>query len=426
LSQVVIIGLGYVGLSAAVGFASLGHSVTGIDVAEDKIKALANGEITFHEPDLQNQLMRGVSASNIRFFHSYQVLSDITNPIVFICTPTPQASDGSQDLSYVRSAIESVIQHCPTVGILVIKSTVSVGTTTQLQSEYGTPALTMVSNPEFLAEGTAMYDFLNPSRIVVGSPNPVASNLVLDLYSDIDSPRVLCTSESAETIKYASNSMLAVKLSFVNEIAALCELTGATATDVFFGMSLDSRIGERFLNPGPGWGGSCFPKDTRELANTARQLGLHMPTLEGAIDSNSRRLEQVMNRIQTLLGGNVSGKTIAILGLAFKANTSDLRDSPAMKVADALLAKGAVIRAYDPVATLPENSKIQRAQTAIEACAGAEALLVMTEWEEFAELNPMEVSGVMLDNSVVYDTRGVLRAREWETEFHRFESVGRK
>jgi UDPglucose 6-dehydrogenase len=151
-----------------------------------------------------------------------------------------------------------------------------------------------------------------------------------------------------------------------------------------------------------------------------------MPTLEGAIESNSRRLEQVTNRIQTLLGGNVSGKTIAILGLAFKANTSDLRDSPATKVADALLAKGAVVRAYDPVAHLPENSKIQRAQTAIEACAGAEALLVMTEWEEFAELNPMEVSGVMLDNSVVYDTRGVLRAREWETEFHRFESVGRK
>jgi UDPglucose 6-dehydrogenase len=426
LSQVVVIGLGYVGLSAAVGFASLGHKVVGIDIDENRIRGLVNGEVSFYEPELEHLLTQEAKAGNIQFSSSYEVLSEIDNPIVFVCTPTPESSDGNQDLSFIHSAIESAIEHSPKVGALVIKSTVSVGTTTELQSKYTKTGLTLVSNPEFLSEGTAMYDFLNPSRIVVGSTDQQASKLVLELYSGIDAPKVLCSLESAETIKYASNSMLAVKLSFVNEIAALCESTGATAADVFFGMSLDSRIGERFLNPGPGWGGSCFPKDTRELANTARQFGLQMPTLEGAIESNSRRLEQVTSRIQSLLGGNLSGKIIAILGLAFKANTSDLRDSPAMKVADALLARGAVVRAYDPVAQLPENSKIQRAQTAIEACAGAEALLVMTEWEEFAELNPMEVSGVMLDNSVVFDTRNVLRAREWETEFRRFLSVGKK
>lgn len=426
LSQVVVIGLGYVGLSAAVGFASLGHTVLGIDIDENRLGGLAKGAVSFHEPELQALLMSQVKDGNITFSMSYEVLSEVPNPIAFVCTPTPTGIDGKQDLSHVRSAIESVVKHSPSIKVIVLKSTVSVGTTTQLQSEYGSPSLTLVSNPEFLSEGTAIYDFLNPSRIVVGSPDPDASRAVLELYSGLDSPKVLCTSESAETIKYASNSMLAVKLSFVNEIASLCESTGASAADVFLGMSLDSRIGERFLNPGPGWGGSCFPKDTSELANTARQLGLQMPTLEGAIESNSRRLEQVTSRIQSLLGGNLSGKIIAILGLAFKANTSDLRDSPAMKVADALLAKGAVVRAYDPVAPLPENSKIKRAQTAIEACAGAEALLVMTEWEEFAELIPMELSRVMVDNSVVYDTRGVLRAREWETEFHRFLSVGKK
>jgi UDPglucose 6-dehydrogenase len=426
LSEVVVIGLGYVGLSAAVGFASLGHSVVGIDTDENRILGLVNGEVSFYEPELEHLLAQGAKAGNIQFSSSYGVLSDIANPVVFVCTPTPEASNGNQDLSFIRSAIESVIEHSPKLGALVIKSTVSIGTTAQLESDYRKLGLTVVSNPEFLSEGTAMHDFLNPSRIVVGSTDQNASRLVLELYSSIDAPKVLCSPESAETIKYASNSMLAVKLSFVNEIASLCESTGASAADVFFGMSLDSRIGERFLNPGPGWGGSCFPKDTRELANTARQLGLQMPTLEGAIDSNSRRLEQVTSRIQSLLGGNLSGKIIAILGLAFKANTSDLRDSPAIKVADALLAKGAVVRAYDPVAPLPENSQIQRAQSAIEACAGAEALLVMTEWEEFAELSPMELSRVMVDNSVVYDTRGVLRAREWETEFHRFLSVGKK
>ena len=426
MSEVVIVGLGYVGLSAAVGFASLGHKVVGIDIDENRILDLIDGEVSFFEPELQALLTKESEAGSIQFSRSYDVLSKIHNPIVFICTPTPEASNGRQDLSYIRSAIESVIQHSQNLGVLVIKSTVSVGTTAQLESDYKQLGLSLVSNPEFLSEGTAMHDFLNPSRIVVGSTDQNASKLVLELYSGIDAPKVLCGLESAETIKYASNSMLAVKLSFVNEIASLCESTGANASDVFFGMSLDSRIGERFLNPGPGWGGSCFPKDTRELANTARQLGIQMPTLEGAIESNSRRSEQVTSRIQSLLGGNLFGKTIAILGLAFKANTSDLRDSPAMKVADALLAKGAVVRAYDPVASLPDHSKIQWAQSALEACDGAEALLVMTEWEEFADLSPTELSRVMLDDSVVYDTRGVLRAREWETVFHRFLSVGKK
>ena len=426
MSQVVVIGLGYVGLSAAVGFASLGHTVVGIDIDENRVKGLAKGEMSFHEPEMQNLLRREITARNIRFSRSYEVLSEIANPIVFVCTPTPTGSDGNQNLSYVRSAIESTLKHAPKVGLLVIKSTVSVGTTWQLQSEFGTSDLTVVSNPEFLSEGTAMYDFLNPSRIVAGSSNQNASKTVLELYSGIDSPKVLCTSETAETIKYASNSMLAVKLSFVNEIASLCEFTGADVADVFLGMSLDSRIGERFLNPGPGWGGSCFPKDTRELATSARQFGLQMTTLEGAIESNVRHLEQVTSRLQLHLGGNLSGKTIAMLGLAFKANTSDTRDSPSIKVAETLISKGAIVRAYDPVARLPENSKIQQANSPLQASAGADALLVMTEWEEFGRINPIELSRVMLDNPVVFDTRGVLKASEWEKTFHRFLAVGSK
>jgi UDPglucose 6-dehydrogenase len=284
--------------------------------------------------------------------------------------------------------------------------------------------LEIASNPEFLAEGTALADFMQPSRIVVGAASENVANSVMTLYEGIDAPRVICSLTSAETIKHASNSLLSVRLSFVNELAALSEKTGADIKEVLSGMSLDPRIGDKFMKPGPGWGGSCFPKDTSELAFTSRQLGSPMLTVEAAIQSNKNSISSVTHAVRNQLGGELSGKRIAVWGLAFKAHTDDTRQSPALAVIDSLLNENATVVVYDPLAKIGERTNLEVAESAAKSCVGADGLIVLTEWPEFALEDPVAIGEVMAPSAMVYDARGILNAAEWKKTFTNFKTLG--
>jgi UDPglucose 6-dehydrogenase len=305
----------------------------------------------------------------------------------------------------------------------VMKSTLPIGTAQNLSKKLSSKNLEVVSSPEFLAEGSALDDFHNPSRIVIGSDNPEAATKVMELFEGISAPRILCSLTSAETIKHASNSFLAVKLSYINELAALCNRTGALMSEVTLGMSLDPRIGDKFLRPGPGWGGSCFPKDTSELAKSAKELGAPMLTVEAAIASNAVTKTRVIELIQDQLGGTVTGKNVAIWGLAFKAMTDDIRESPAVEIMNILLDKGATVRAFDPIAKITPRENLNITNSPLEACAGAQALVVLTEWSEFSDIDPNDLRAVMAKDPQVFDTRGVLDSTKWSQVFPRFKAL---
>jgi UDPglucose 6-dehydrogenase len=307
---------------------------------------------------------------------------------------------------------------------IVIKSTVPIGSCESFVEDLGKFGINLVSNPEFLAEGTALRDFLQPSRIVIGSNSESTAEKLDVLFEVIKSPRVFCSLTSAETIKHASNSLLAVKLSFVNELAQLCERTGANISEVTRGMSLDPRIGTGFLSPGPGWGGSCFPKDTLELNLTANKYGVQMHTVASAILSNQFATQRVIDRVLSMFGGSVKGRRIAVWGLTFKANTDDTRESPALKIVVDLAKHGAKIFAYDPQARadLPVNAV--RAPSPLDACLEAEALLVLTEWGEFKTINAAEVKESMAGDPWILDLRRLLPATSWRSHFNNFELIG--
>lgn len=423
MADVAVIGLGYVGLTTLAGLASLGHSVTGVDLNSDRVAALDSGKVPIFEDGLEQSLAELSGQGLISFTTDYRQISPRAQ-YFFICVPTPQGASGNADLSYIESAIASVSENAPEGSILIIKSTVPVGTCSALAPSANEKGLEIASNPEFLAEGTALTDFMQPSRIVVGASSVGVANSVMALYEGIEAPRLVCSLTSAETIKHASNSLLSVKLSFVNELAALSEKTGADITEVLFGMSLDPRIGAKFMKPGPGWGGSCFPKDTSELAFTSRQLGSPMLTVEAAIQSNQNSIAGVANAVRKQLGGQLSGKRVAVWGLAFKANTDDTRQSPALAVIDSLLSEGATVVAYDPLATVEERTNLEIAISALEACNGADGLIVLTEWPEFALEDPVAISEVMSSSASVYDARRILNASSWSKSFSNFKTLG--
>jgi UDPglucose 6-dehydrogenase len=308
--------------------------------------------------------------------------------------------------------------------VIVIKSTVPVGTCQSISERLKGTGLSVVSNPEFLAEGSALSDFEHPSRIVVGCDAELSGERVMNLYEGIDSPRMVCDLNSAELIKLASNAFLAIKLSYVNEITELCEKVEADASDVLKGMSLDSRIGSKFLIPGPGWGGSCFPKDTLALASISQKNGSPNGVLEAAIESNVKTFSRVARRVKSLLGGTLEGQKIAVWGIAFKANTDDTRDSPAIEVIRRLLSEGSQICAYDPKALAPNISGLDQVKSALEATRNSDALLVLTEWNEFANIEPKKVAELM-SGTVVLDTRGVLPEDKWASEFESFHVLGK-
>ena len=422
MAQVCVVGAGYVGLTTASCLAQIGHTVVGIDVDSAKIELLNKGIIPIVEDGLEAITQQMLEAERLVFQHGYSD-SIKAAEFIFLCVPTPQDEDGSADLTYIREATTLLLPYLASGSIIVNKSTVPVGSTLVVEEIVRRDDIFVVSNPEFLREGSAVHDFLHPDRIVVGSSNKQAAQRVADLYQSIDAPVIICDPASAETIKYAANAFLATKLSFANAIAALCEHVGANIDDVMEGIGQDKRIGNQFLKPGPGWGGSCFPKDTRALVKIAESAGYDFELLRGVIDFNEIQFDRIVNKVRKAVGGTLTSKNIAVLGLTFKAHTNDLRESPALRIVEHLNSHGATCNAYDP--TVNESLHgINIYKTAIEACALADAILIATEWPEFASLSPADI-GKIVQSKHIIDARNILDADLWRAEGFTYQGVGR-
>jgi UDPglucose 6-dehydrogenase len=385
-----VVGAGYVGLTTAACFAHLGHRVVCADADAAKIEALNAGEVTLHEPGLRELV--AANRERLEFVtDNDKALSGVD--FAFVCVPTPTGPDGAADLS----AVDEVLSEAPERTTLVLKSTVPVGTAAKHPG--------VVSNPEFLREGHAVEDFLRPQRVVIGAQEERLAHEVAELYAPTNAPTVLTDNTSAELVKYASNCFLALKLSYVNTLAELCEHLDADIDGVTEGMRLDDRIGASCLQPGPGWGGSCLPKDTLALLATAKAAGVDFATVEAAVSTNRHQPHRVVDRIREELG-TLRGARIGLLGLTFKAGTNDLRDSPALVVAGLLTNEGARLKAYDPCVT-EGRPNIEVTNDATEAAHQADLLVVLTEWPEFAELDWPELAKTV-DHPRIFDTRNVL------------------
>ena len=425
LAKLAVVGLGYVGLTTLSGLAALGHTVTGVDINAERVTALKSGIMPIEEPGLGEQVASQLALGKVSFISDYgDDLGDVQ--YFFICVPTPSKPSGEADLAYVNSSISSISRIAPRGATLILKSTLPIGTGNAVAEATRDLGLYVASNPEFLSEGNALWDFMNPSRIVVGAEDQTVSQPVMELYEGIKSPRIKCSLSSAESIKHASNSFLSVKLSFVNELTALSEMTGSNIDEVLLGVGLDPRIGPNFMRPGPGWGGSCFPKDTAELAHTGRKMGSPMLTVEAAIQSNSNSMLRVVDAVRQQLGGELDGKRIAVWGLSFKAYTDDTRDSPSLEVIRALYQSKALVKAYDPKAKASANESFLQVDSALEACRGSDSLVVLTEWPEFSEISPKEVMAVSTHELAVYDSRRILDASVWKDLFSNFRALGEK
>ena len=410
MANIGVMGTGYVGLTTAVCFSDLGHKVVGFDIDTKKVKTLKSGISTIHEEGMSELIVKNLNNKNLEFTDSITDLSGCD--FVFLCVPTPQDSDGSADLSYVIKAAHDLNGVLKKNTILVTKSTVPVNAWKDIAKALNREDVTIVSNPEFLREGTAIKDFFNPDRIVVGSNNLGKAQEVANLYNQKEVATIVTDNSSAELIKYASNSFLAIKLTFVNEIAALCESVGANADDVLLGMGKDSRIGSKYLQPGPGWGGSCFPKDVRALRVTAENNSINMSLLSAALDSNEKTFRRIADKVESELGNSLIGKNICVWGLAFKAGTDDLRDSPSVAVIERLIGRGASVVAFDPVIKDTDINSLKVAKSIEESYENADAILLLTEWEEFKLINP-ELIINKLKNLIVIDSRNILDRKTW-------------
>ncbi len=410
MANIGVMGTGYVGLTTAVCFSDLGHKVVGFDIDTKKVTTLKSGISTIHEEGMSELIAKNLNNKNLEFTDSINYLSGCD--FVFLCVPTPQDSDGSADLSYVIKAANDLNGVLKKNTILVTKSTVPVNAWKDIAKALNREDVTIVSNPEFLREGTAIKDFFNPDRIVVGSNNLVKAQEVANLYNQKEVTTIVTDNSSAELIKYASNSFLAIKLTFVNEIAALCESVGANADDVLLGMGKDSRIGSKYLQPGPGWGGSCFPKDVRALKVTAENNSINMTLLSAALDSNEKTFRRIVDKVESELGNSLIGKNICVWGLAFKAGTDDLRESPSVAVIERLIGRGASVVAFDPVIKSADINSLKVAKSIEESYEGADAILLLTEWKEFKLINP-ELIKNKLKNLIVIDSRNILDRKTW-------------
>lgn len=424
MRQIAVIGAGYVGLSTALGLTELGHSVIAADNDPQKVLSLIGRTVPISEAGMQAAMEQAFDSGLLAVISdAIAAVSDAV--FVFLCLPTPQGDDGSADLSYIKAVATQIGPHLRPGTVVVNKSTVPVGSSVQVAKWLGRSDVHVVSNPEFLRQGTALHDFLNPTRIVVGGDDEEAVNKVAALYSSIDAPLLKMNAASAEALKYAANSFLATKLTFINAIADICEVVGADIFDVVKGLGLDPRIGDQFLNPGPGWGGSCFPKDTRALVKIAENNGYDFALLRGVIQTNDEQYERIAMKVVDVCGGSVDGKTIAAWGLTFKSNTDDLRDSPSIAILSLLHKMGATIRAYDSAARGVEQYRwIERCTSALDACSGADALTVLTEWPEFSTISPHDVREKLLRPAVV-DGRNVLNPSLWKKAGFEYRGVGR-
>ena len=425
VANVAIIGTGYVGLSCGACLAHLGHQIVCVDNDLGKVEVLNSGIIPIVEARLPELVAEGMSTGRLSFTTDL-IGSVAAAEFVMLCLPTPQGVDGSADLTYLHDAVEALKDSLASGSIVITKSTVPIGTYADLVRRIGRVDIDVASNPEFVREGSAVADFLQPDRIVVGASTDAVAQRVAALYKNIEAPIVMTDPASAETLKYAANGFLALKLTYINSIAAICDAYGADIRDVVKGLSFDPRIGGQFFNPGPGWGGSCFPKDTRALTHIASEGGYEFALLKTAIEVNDLHQQSVADKVIAICDGDVRGKVIAAWGLTFKANTDDIRDSPAIVVVKKLLELGARMQCFDPtvskVPTEIEGSLL--AATALEATTGASALILLTEWAEFASVKPGDVLERMSSPRVV-DARNLLDRESWQEHGFTYRGIGR-
>jgi UDPglucose 6-dehydrogenase len=412
VSRVGVVGAGYVGLTTGACFAHLGHDVVVADIDADKVARLEKGDIGILEEGLPELVSEGLATRRLRFVvGATHAATDAE--FVFLCVPTPRGSEGDADLSVVEAVVREVAPLLRPGTVVVNKSTMPVGSTAlvarQLANAGAVPELGVASNPEFLREGTAARDFLHPYRVVIGADDPAVAVRVSELYRDVQAPVLVTNPASAEMIKYASNAFLAMKVSYVNAIAHLCEAVTADVREVTLGMGYDPRIGFEFLHPGPGWGGSCFPKDTAALLHTAARVGDSFSLLASVISTNEEQRDRVVSKVRDALD-RTDGRRVGVWGLTFKANTNDLRDSPAIAVTRYLVGDGMSVRAYDPMAGESATDLVPGLEVVTdpyEACANADVLVVLTEWDEFRWLDFTRVAGLMAARSIV-DARNLL------------------
>lgn len=431
--DIAVIGTGYVGLVTGAGLADFGNDVICVDVDVRKIEALRNGQIPIYEPGLDKLVSKNVNEGRLRFTTELAEAIRAARAI-FIAVGTPPKPDGSADLRYVEEVANSIAQHMNGPKLVITKSTVPIGTgrlIDQIIASHGNGhKASIVSNPEFLREGSAIEDFMKPDRVVVGVSDPEAAELMKEIYAPLHSleiPFVVTNVESSELIKYAANGFLAVKITFINEIASVCEKVGANVQDVAIGMGLDTRIGPKFLQAGPGFGGSCFPKDTSAMADIARRHGYEFQIMEAVLRVNDAVKLRMIDKIVHALGGDVEGKTVAMLGLAFKPETDDMRDSPTIPIIKGLQQRGAKIRAYDPQATKNAQGMfkdITYCGDAYETAVDADVLVLATEWNEFRALNFERIKKALRQPSVV-DLRNIYDPQRMKALGFDYISVGR-
>jgi UDPglucose 6-dehydrogenase len=424
--RIAVIGTGYVGLTTGAYLAHLGHEVVCADIVAEKVERLNRGDVPILEAGLDELVHEGLAAGRLSFVHGSADAVEGAE-FVFLCVQTPQGDDGSADLTYIREAAKSIGPVLEPETIVINKSTVPVGSTRVVEEALGRDDLFVVSNPEFLREGSAVHDCLNPDRIVIGADDQAAGMRVAALFESLKAPLVITDPASAETIKYASNAFLATKVSFVNALANVCEAVGADVREVVLGMGYDKRIGFEFLKPGPGWGGSCFPKDTRAMVHIAEDHGYDFNLLRGVIAVNDEQYERMVTKVERAVGGSLEGATVAVWGLTFKARTDDLRDSPAIAVIRRLVDRGATVRAYDPGVrgrTSEELEGIDVVDDPYSVCEGADVLVVLTEWDEFRWLDFAKVAGLMKKARLV-DTRNLLEPATVRRRGFEYDGLGR-
>lgn len=431
--HIAVIGTGYVGLVTGACFAEFGVDVTCVDIDSNKIARLIDGEMPIYEPGLEQLVTKNVQSGRLRFTTDLKQAVEQAL-VVFLAVGTPPKAEGSPDLSFVEAAARSVAEHMNGYKVIVTKSTVPIGTGEYLRKlirEHLKSSLNfgIVSNPEFLREGAAINDFMRPDRVVVGSRDDEAVAIMRDLYRPlylIEVPFVVTSLEAAELTKYAANAFLATKISFINEIANLCESIGCDVHDVARAIGMDRRIGNKFLHPGPGFGGSCFPKDTQALASVARQFERDSMIVDAVIEVNRRQRLAMVPKIEKLVGA-LKGKTVAILGLAFKPETDDMREAPAIDIISGLVARGATIRAYDPVA-MTEAAKVlpqvSFAGDEYEAVTDADALVFMTEWNQFRALDMGRIRDLMKSPRIA-DLRNIYDPEDMRALGFEYVGVGR-
>ena len=434
MKKITIIGTGYVGLVTGAGISEFGHDVTCIDIDKNKIQKLNLGKIPIYEPELETIIKNNKSKGKLNF--SSDINKAIKNSqIIFIAVGTPMSKNGDLDLSTIENVAKTIGANLNSYKVICTKSTVPVGTGKKIEeiikSINKSIEFDYVSNPEFLREGSAVKDFLIPDRVVIGSSSQKAFEIMQDVYRPLylnETPIVNTNVETAEMIKYASNAFLALKISYINEIANLCEFVGADVHVVSKTMGQDGRISSKFLHPGPGFGGSCFPKDTMALANTGKKNNIKMNTVEAAIKTNNEQKLRMVDKLKSLLDNKIKDKTITVLGLAFKPKTDDIRDAASTIIIPKLINEGAIINTYDPVAMDNFKSlkyKINYFDNWQDAVKGADALILLTEWNEFRGIDLLELKS-LLKEPIVLDTKNILSIKKLNSIGFSYDNVGRK